>query len=519
MAIKLINENKRNGIYYTPTSLAEFLAKPLINRSEISVFDPAYGEGALLLAAEKVFKESRGSKNDRINLFGCDIVPQNGLLYHLPNVHLLELDFFKYSVEDKYDVILMNPPYVRHHLIENEKINCYRNLLRETFDLYRTSDLWTYFLVKSIMHLKQGGRIGAILPWSFLQADYARSLRSWLSEIFGQIKILALSERYFERAKERIILVWLNNYGETCKSIKIATAKNLTENISYVDLSLNKWKSDRVTFNENIDSDFILSRFKNEFGFSEFENYAEVKIGVVTGADDYFIMPKAEAEKLGFSDANLVPIFTSSKEFSGFFNNGHNQLKRLVVISENGYSNFKNYIEEGEGNQYHLRAHSIRRNPWYAVIVGEIPDAFFPYRMTKLPYLVLNDQKTQCTNSIHRIYFKKLSDIEKKWIQVSLLSVIGQLSIERYSKTYGRGMLKIEPKSLKKSLVFKGNDPEISSVYSLISDKLTHGSKTLAMKIATEFIDNKLQIPKDLSESAEKALTELQNCRLESLNN
>lgn len=515
MAINLINENKRNGIYYTPTTLAEFLAKPLINKSEISVFDPAYGEGALLLAAEKVFKEIRYSKNDSINLFGCDIAaPQNGSLYHLQNLHLYELDFFEYPIEHKFDVILMNPPYVRHHLIENEKIDFYRTLIKETFDLRRTSDLWTYFLIKSIMHLKKGGSVGAILPWSFLQADYARNLRLWLSERFGQIKILALSNRYFERAAERVVLIWLTNYGEPSKSIKIATAKNLDENVSYIYLGSNKWNADRITFDENSDIDSILSRFKNEFGFSEFENHAKVKIGVVTGADDYFIMSKKEANKLGFSDENLIPIFTSSKELSGFFNNGHDQLKRLIAISENSYNNFKYYIEEGERNQYHLRAHSMRRNPWYAVIVGEIPDAFFPYRMTKLPYLVLNDQKIQCTNSVHRIYFKNLTDIEKKWIQVSLFSAVGQLSIEHYSKTYGRGMLKIEPRALKKSLVFKNNDPEINSVYSLISKSLVIGNKVQAMKIATKFITKNLGIIKELSSSAEAALIEIQNRRL-----
>ena len=183
-------------------------------------------------------------------------------------------------------------------------------------------------------------------------------------------------------------------------------------------------------------------------------------------------------------------------------------------MSGNNYENFKSYIRKGEEKQYHLRAHSLRRKPWYSVNVGETPDAFFPYRMSKLPYLIRNNRRTQCTNSIHRIYFKNLSESEIKWIQISLMSVVGQLSLESFSKTYGRGMLKIEPKSLKKSLVYKDDSSEINSIYFLISEQLSWGNKFQAMKMATEFIDNKLSISEGLSKSAEQALLELQNHRL-----
>lgn len=102
---------------------------------------------------------------------------------------------------------------------------------------------------------------------------------------------------------------------------------------------------------------------------------------------------------------------------------------------------------------------------------------------------------------------------EIKWIQISLMSIAGQLSLESFSKTYGRRMLKIEPKSLKRSLVYKDNDPQINTIYFLISNQLSSGNKFLAMKTATEFINNKLGIPKDLSNSAVQTLLEFQDRR------
>ena len=76
-------------------------------------------------------------------------------------------------------------------------------------------------------------------------------------------------------------------------------------------------------------------------------------------------------------------------------------------------------------------------------------------------------------------------------------------------------MLKIEPKSLKNTIVFKNNDADVDSIYEDVSEQLMLGNKYHAMKIATEFLINKLSIPKDLSESTEKALEEIQNRRLD----
>jgi hypothetical protein len=227
-------------------------------------------------------------------------------------------------------------------------------------------------------------------------------------------------------------------------------------------------------------------------------------------------LDEESAKKHGFTKKYLIPIFSSSKEFTGFFLNGNVPSKKLVTLPANGTDKFKNYILEGVKSQYHLRAHSLLREPWYCVDQGKIPDAFFPYRAMRVPYMVLNNKETQCTNSIHRIYFnEKISTTEKKWIQLSLLSIPGQLSIEARSKTYGSGVLKIEPSSLKSAIAYKCNDKSINIVYDKVSKLLSLNQKIDAMCRATEFINEKLNISKELSDKTYTALIELQNRRLE----
>lgn len=516
METEVICDNKKNGIYYTPRTLAKFLVKPLIRTSNHTMFDPAYGNGALLIAAEKAFKEKFKGKKVGLPIYGCDKQPVNGKLTHLPDSNLSKQDFFDYPWENKYDIIVMNPPYIRHHLIDNKKREKYHAVTSSILDIKYTSDLWAYFLVKSIGHLKKGGSIGAILPWSFLQAEYAQKIRIWLLEKFEEINILALSSEYFIGTEERVLLVWLKNYTRKTNSIKISFSKEIKKDITYLEIDKKKWQSNPVVVSARYDIETIIQRCINEYNFVRFGEIAIVQIGVVTGADKFFILPEPEVRNKCFQKHQLKPIVTSAKEFSGLVLNGKKSLKRLIVFSKDIADNNEyelNYIKEGEKKGFHLRAHSRLRTPWYTVKVGELPDAFFPYRMAHIPYLILNNQ-VQCTNSIHRIYFSNLLENEKKWIQLSLLTIPGQLAIESYAKTYGRGVLKIEPGALKNSIVYLSDDPCINTIYKKISRLISCGKKMESMIMSTKFLNEKLNIKQSHSDETISALLELQNRRL-----
>jgi len=507
-----MKDRKKNGVYYTPKVLAEYLAKPLISATNQTILDPSYGDGSLLLAAERIFRKR--NKSSEIHLFGCDIKPVNGLLKHLPEANLREIDFFAYTSDTLFQTILMNPPYVRHHIQDVEKIKQYRTNFPKLSILNNKADLWAYFLIKAVSHLQEGGNIGAILPWAFLQADYAQPIRKWLSEIFQEIKVVALSNKYFEKADERIVVIWLKGHGQKNTSIKIASSNTIESRITFTELDIYNWCSDRVHYSGANNIQQILLRYQSEFGFTNLIDHADVKIGIVTGAVAYFIMSKQEANAIGFEKDRLIPILTRSDEFADYIRNGREKLLFLVALKVNDHLKYENYIKKGVGDEYHLRSHSLLRKPWYVVNVGEIPDAFFHYRATKIPYLLPNRDKVQCTNSIHRVYFKNVTEIEKKWIVVSMLSIPSQLSLETNAKTYGRGILKIEPKSLKNTLVIKWNDPIINSTYEQIINLLASNNKERAMQVATDFIYSELGIPEELKRLAEKEISNLQNLRL-----
>jgi adenine-specific DNA-methyltransferase len=512
----VISEIKRNGIFYTPKSLANILVRPLINSKNKNIFDPAYGAGSLLLAFEE--ESSRLGKSRRPCLWGCDKKPKNGFLSHLSPKHFFKVDFFEFSTENKFDTIVLNPPYVRHHFLSERKVSKYQSMTRQYCELSTKSDLWAYFLLKSTRHLKIDGAIGAILPWSFFQADYAQSLRVWLANHFSKIRVLVQGEDLFLKTGERVLLLWLHGFGRPSKKIEVSFSKRLGEKPLYSTLDNSEWVQRKVLFGTTKIKE-ILSKYELEYGFSKFIDHADVKIGIVTGADNFFIVPKNHAVEKKIPKKNLLAIFTSSKELGGLILNGNSPKKYLLKLDERGSSDFRSLIKEGVKKGYHQRAHSLRRKPWYSVILGGTPDAFFPYRSFQTPYLVLNNYDVQCTNSIHRIFFKKLTVTEIKWIQISLLSVPSQLSIEANSKTYGSGVLKIEPYSLKEAIVFRSNDRRIGAVYRKISTLLHDNKKQEAIDVATEFINNALGVSKQLDSQARSALESIQNRRLSQTNN
>jgi adenine-specific DNA-methyltransferase len=503
--------HKQNGIYYTPPNLAEYLAKPLLSSNNQTILDPAYGEGSLLLAAERIYKEQ--NENSELHLFGCDIKPLNGLLKHLPEANLLKMDFFDFPIENKFQTILMNPPYVRHHILDNNTIKKYREQHSELKLISNNADLWAYFVIKSTLHLRAGGSMGAILPWAFLQADYAQPIRQWLYENFGEIKLLSLNKQYFEDAEERVILLWLKDFGSQCTSLQLAFSRDTSLEINYTKLGAKDWNSEKVVYNGNTSISDVIDLFKNRYKFTEFGKYADIKIGIVTGAVDFFIMSTEKAQKCGFKQRNLVPIINSAKQFPDVLKNGSKGLENCLKITEKESKRFCTYLKLGIDNEYDLRAHSKLRKPWYAVKIGQTPDAFFPYRVSKIPYILMNSSKIQSTNSVHRVYFKKMTRIEKMWIQVSVLSAIGQLSLEVNSKTYGREMLKLEPTSIKKSIVLKKKDKSIIPIYKEIVALLRDSKKDEAVRKATTFLNKKLKVPEKLAESINKALYDIQSGR------
>ncbi|MFZ5994392.1 MAG: Eco57I restriction-modification methylase domain-containing protein [Thermodesulfobacteriota bacterium] len=89
--------------------------------------------------------------------------------------------------EGGFDIVIANPPYVRH-----ESIKAFKPQLSKQFgDFYcGTADIYTYFYKRGIDLLKSGGHLCFIAPNKFMRAGYGKNTRTLLTtEVTPQVVI------------------------------------------------------------------------------------------------------------------------------------------------------------------------------------------------------------------------------------------------------------------------------------------------------------------------------------------
>lgn len=173
--LKDLQNAKDSGEFYTPRAVTDFMAKKINPKLGDSIADFACGTGGFLTSTLKLLDSQINSVDDRVlydnSIFGIE---KKGLPYVLcitnmlihgienPNIlhgNALSKNIKEYGEDEKFDIILMNPPYggseidsIKHNFPINLRSN-------ETADL---------FMALILYRLKQNGRCAIVLPDGFL---------------------------------------------------------------------------------------------------------------------------------------------------------------------------------------------------------------------------------------------------------------------------------------------------------------------------------------------------------------
>lgn len=173
--LKDLQSAGKSGEFYTPRAVTDFVVKMVDPKIGESVADFACGTGGFLVSALNHMKESAEdtSSNEELkkSFYGVEkkslpylLCTTNMLLHDInePNIirgNSLEKNVRDYEEYDKFDVILMNPPYGG-----TEKKSIQQNFPTEL----RNSETADLFMVEILYRLKQNGRVGIVLPDGFL---------------------------------------------------------------------------------------------------------------------------------------------------------------------------------------------------------------------------------------------------------------------------------------------------------------------------------------------------------------
>lgn len=163
------------GEFYTPRALTDFMANIIDPKIGEKMADFACGTGGFitswLKALEKKVKTVEDQEKYTKSIYGIEkkqfpymLCVTNMLLHGIDSPHVmhdnsLTKDVLNYTDEDKFDVILMNPPYGGNE--KNDTKQHFPSDLRSS----ETADL---FMVLIMYRLANGGRAAVILPDGFL---------------------------------------------------------------------------------------------------------------------------------------------------------------------------------------------------------------------------------------------------------------------------------------------------------------------------------------------------------------
>ena len=173
--LKDLQSAGKSGEFYTPRAVTDFIVKMVDPKIGQTVADFACGTGGFLVSALNHMKEQASDTESneilKKSFYGVEkkslpylLCTTNMLLHDVnePNIirgNSLEKNVRDYEEEDKFDIILMNPPYGG-----TEKKSVQQNFPTELRDS-ETADL---FMVEILYRLKQNGKVGIVLPDGFL---------------------------------------------------------------------------------------------------------------------------------------------------------------------------------------------------------------------------------------------------------------------------------------------------------------------------------------------------------------
>ena len=193
------------GEYYTPRAVTDFIVQMIAPKLGECIADFACGTGGFLTSALKVLDPQVKTVEDREtfnnSIFGIEkkqlphmLCVTNMLLHDIDNPNIihgnsLEKNVRDYNESDKYDIIIMNPPYGGS---ENDSV---KNNFPADLRSSETADL---FMSVIMYRLKQNGRAAVVLPDGFFFGDNVKAdIKKKLFEEFNVHTIIRMPHSVF----------------------------------------------------------------------------------------------------------------------------------------------------------------------------------------------------------------------------------------------------------------------------------------------------------------------------------
>lgn len=458
---------KARGAFFTPDAITRFISEWAIRAPNDAVLEPSAGDAAFLVQAVRRLQKLDGGDAPNVRVDGVEIHAESARVARARikdaggDPRLIVNDFFLVDPEPRYSAVIGNPPYIRYQDFTGEaRTRSRAAALRAGVALTALASSWAAFTVHSALFLRPGGRMGLVLPAELLSVNYAAAVRQFLFDRFRSVELVLFDEQVFSEAEADVVLLLADGFDEgptdhaTIYQARDAEAlASLNGPLKWTPLDpAAKWTGALV----NPDAIEPLLGLKAGGLFANLEAWGDTTLGMVTGNNRFFALSPDRVKELGLERRDIVRL---SPPGSSHLRGLELTADAMTRLGRQGKSTWlfrptespsraaRAYIEAG-----HLagvdEAYKCRvRKPWYRVPLLPPADLLLTCMNADTPRLTTNSAGAGHLNSVHGVYLKDSTrEVGRELLPLASLNSVTLLSAEMVGRSYGGGVLKLEPR-------------------------------------------------------------------------
>lgn len=471
--MKTALERNKLGQFATPPKLALSLARyaqTILSNDPIRFLDPAVGSGSFFSALSQVFPQQqiRDAVGIEVNPLFADIARQ---LWAKEGLRVIEGDFTKRTPEPVYNLVLTNPPYVRHHhLPGSEKQRLKTSLARSLqIEISGLAGLYCYFLLLCHEWMKDQGIAIWLIPSEFMDVNYGAALRHYLTKhvtLLHVHRFCPTDVQFSDALVSSAVVVFRKAPAPPGHLVRFSFGGPIEAPQSDASISLDTLRRARKW------TQFPSTTMVSEKAELTLGDVFSIKRGLATGSNSFFILNEDQVEKWQIPPQFLRPILPGPRHVKediveALADGRPNISPRLFLLdcseSEDEiklkWPRFYSYVKAGHEDNVPESYLASHRAPWYSQ--EQRPPAPFlctymgRKREGKQPFRFIWNRSKATAHNVYLMLYPKgplLGALQKDPdLYSKVFEALKQISPDRFlseGRVYGGGLHKVEPKEL-----------------------------------------------------------------------
>lgn len=471
---KTAAERNKWGQFATPPELAGSLARyalGLIGRERLYFLDPAIGTGSFYSAlAQAVSSQTIESAT------GIELDPSFAEaaknLWGKSGLHVVQGDFTRQNPPtQRFNLVLTNPPYVRHHHLASDEKDRLKEQLRRMLhmEISGLAGLYCYFLLLCHDWMEEGGLAVWLVPSEFMDVNYGVTLRRYLTEhimLLHVHRFCPTDVQFTDALVSSAVLVFRKAHPSPGHRVRFSFGGPIEKPQSEAEVALDTLRHSRKwtrfptrTTVENADELTLGDLFT-------------IKRGLATGSNSFFILDDQQIERLHIPRRFLKPILPGPRYLMTNIiepqrDDARAVFPRLYLLDcsepedkiQTAWPRFHEYLRKGREQDIHMSYLASHRTPWYSQ--EQRPPA--PFLCTYMgrsangrnPFRFIWNRSDATAHNVYLMLYPRarLQEALKNHpeLEARVFEALQRITISQFvseGRVYGGGLHKVEPREL-----------------------------------------------------------------------